>query len=173
MIKVDYSRCTGCRRCEVACAFFHTGRIDRQKSRIKVLNIYEIGLDGPVVCNQCEERYCMRCPDKALSLGDRGQVILSPTVCTLCGICEKLCPIGALEIHEDIVYVCDLCGGKPQCIEACSEGAIIFVQTHPLQAPSLSEAFKKNKKKNPSQKREWFLKEQGSKIREKWRARHA
>lgn len=171
MIKVDLAKCTGCRRCEVACAFFHTGRINRQKSRIKVLSLYELGLDGPVVCNQCRERYCMRCPDDAMSLGKDGQVIVSPTVCTLCEICEKLCPIGAIEIHDDIVYVCDLCGGKPKCLEACSEGAIEFIQQK--QSPSLSEVFKKTKRKNASQKRQWFLKKQGEKIRMKWRARHA
>jgi len=173
MIKVDLTKCTGCRRCEVACTFFHTGRINRQKSRIKVLSLYELGLDGPVVCNQCQERYCMRCPDNAMSLGKDGQVIVSPTVCTLCEICEKLCPIGAIEIHDDIVYVCDLCGGKPKCLGACSEDAIEFIQQTQTQSPSLSGVFKKTKRKNASQKRQWFLKEQGGKIRKKWRERHA
>lgn len=173
MIKVNWEKCTGCRRCEVACAFFHTGRVNRQKSRIKVLNLYELGLDGPVVCNQCQERFCMRCPDNALSLGKDGQVIVSPTVCTLCEICEKLCPIGAIEIYDDIVYVCDLCGGKPKCIDVCSEGAIEYVQVPQIQKPSLAEVFKKTKRKNASQKRHWFLKAQGLTVRKKWGARHA
>jgi len=115
----------------------------------------------------------MRCPDNAMSLGKDGQIIVSPTVCTLCEICEKLCPIGAIEIHDDIVYVCDLCGGVPKCLEACSEGAIEFIQQNQAQSASLSQAFKKTKRKNASQKRQWFLKEQGSEIRKKWRTRHA
>lgn len=115
----------------------------------------------------------MRCPDNAMSLGKDGQVIVSPTVCTLCEICEKFCPIGAIEIHDDIVYVCDLCGGKPKCIEACSEGAIEFNRQNQTRSPSLSEVFKRTKRKNASQKRQSFLKEQGVEIRKKWRARHA
>ncbi len=138
-----------------------------------MLNLYELGLDGPIVCNQCHERYCMRCPDNAMSLGKNGQVVISPTVCTLCGICEKLCPIGAIEIYDELVYVCDLCGGKPKCIEVCSERAIEFIQQRQAQSPSLSEAFEKTKRKNASQKRRWFLKEQGLKLRKKWSSRHA
>jgi len=56
MIRVDLSRCTGCRRCEAACAFFHTGRINPELARLKVVHLYETGIDGPVVCQQCEER---------------------------------------------------------------------------------------------------------------------
>ena len=173
MIRIDLEKCTGCRRCETACAFFHTGRINREKSRVKVLNLYEIGLDGPVLCNQCQERYCLRCPDKALSIGELGQVVVSPTVCTLCEVCVKLCPIGAVEIFEDIVYVCDLCGGKPKCFEACTEGAISFVTEERINPESLSSFAEETKGMNPSQKRHAYLNRQGVQLRKKWRARFA
>ena len=68
-IEVDLNVCTGCKKCEVACAFFHTGRVGNRLARIKVLNLYEIGIDGPVVCLQCEEKFCLQCPVGALSLG--------------------------------------------------------------------------------------------------------
>lgn len=173
MIRVELSKCTGCRRCETACAFFHSGRINRQKSRIKVLNLYEIGLDGPILCVQCEERYCLHCPEYAMTLGGQGQVVVSPTVCTLCGVCEKLCPIGAVEIFEDIVYVCDLCGGNPKCVEACTEGAITYKRIPQQHPPSLASAAAKTKKMNPSQKRHAYLQNQGAGLRDKWRMRHA
>ena len=67
MIQVDLYKCTGCRRCEAACAFFHTGRINPSLARIKVTLLYESGLDGPVVCQQCQERYCLKCPEEALT----------------------------------------------------------------------------------------------------------
>ena len=44
MIRVDLSRCTGCRRCEAACAFFHTGRINPELARLKVIHLYETGV---------------------------------------------------------------------------------------------------------------------------------
>lgn len=171
MIKVDLNKCTGCRRCEVACSFFHTGKISSRLARIKVLNLYETGIDGPVVCVQCEERYCLKCPENALSLGPQGQVVASPTVCTLCGVCEKACPIGAVEIFNGIVHVCDLCGGRPKCVDACTEGAVVFVEDE--NGPSLEVFWKKTRKMDPGQKRLFYLKKQGVSLRAKWSRKHA
>lgn len=171
MIRIDLSKCTGCRRCELACSFFHSGRINRHLSRIKVLNLYEQGIDAPVACVQCQERYCLQCPEKALSLGPQGQIIVAPTVCTLCGVCEKNCPVGAIEIFEGIVYVCDLCGGNPKCVEACTEGALIHDPGKEL--PSLDTYRKKNRHKNPSEKRYAYLKDQTNQVRKQWRKRDA
>lgn len=171
MIHVDLHKCTGCKKCEVACAFFHTGKVSNRLARIKVLNLYELGIDGPVVCIQCEEKYCLKCPEEALSLGSLGQIIVSPTVCTLCGVCEKACPMGAIEIYENIVYVCDLCGGKPRCVEACTEGAITFAEGK--HGPSLDSIQKETNKKSPNQKRLYYLKKLGASLREKWSRKHA
>ena len=171
MIKVDLTKCTGCRRCETACAFFHTGRVNHHLSRIKVLNLYETGIDGPVVCVQCQERYCLLCPVDALSIGAMGQVVASPTVCTLCGSCEKNCPIGAIEIANEIVYVCDLCGGKPKCVEACTEKAIVFDEDG--ERPSLAKIKAETKKMNPSQKRQFYLNRLGMEVRKQWRKKSA
>ena len=172
MIQVDLNQCTGCKKCEVACAFFHTGKISNHLARIKVLNLYEFGVDGPVVCIQCRERYCMVCPAEALILGPGGQVIISPTMCNLCEACEKACPIGAIEIFGEIVYVCDLCGGKPKCVESCTEGAISFVRED-VERPSLATIKKKTKKMSPGQKRQFYLSEQGDELRKKWIPKHA
>jgi carbon-monoxide dehydrogenase iron sulfur subunit len=172
LIKVDLKKCTGCRKCEVACAFFHTGKVGNRLARIKVLNLYERGIDGPVVCIHCEEKYCLNCPEDALILGSLGQVIVSPTVCSLCGVCEKACPIGALEIFDGIVYVCDLCGGTPKCVEACTEKAITY-QKNAGKRASLSEVKKRTKKMNTSQKRQYFLKGMGTVLRDKWSRKNA
>jgi Fe-S-cluster-containing hydrogenase component 2 len=139
---------------------------------MKVLNIYEIGIDGPVACIQCRERYCDCCPERAISIGSLGQVIVSATLCTVCGVCEIACPIGAIEIFNDIVYVCDLCGGRPRCIEACTEGAIRY-ETGAKTSPSLADLKKKTKRMNPSQKRYFYLKNLSSEVRTKWRRGHA
>jgi len=167
MIQIDMSKCTGCRRCETACAFFHTGRTSHRLSRIKVLNIYETGIDGPLVCCQCQERYCLGCPEKALSLGSLGQVISSPTLCLLCGTCEKGCPIGALEIFDGFVYVCDLCGGKPKCVEACTEKAIFLIDEK--GKASLADIKSEAAGMNPSHKRRLYISKLGKDIRRKWR----
>ena len=126
MIKTDIGKCTGCRSCETTCSFYHSGAINRNASRIKVEHVYNTGVDGPAVCVQCKERYCMDCPADAIQLGENGQIVVIPTLCILCGKCEKSCPIGAIEIFNDIVYVCDLCGGSPRCVDACTENAISY-----------------------------------------------
>jgi len=164
MIIIDISKCSGCRRCEVHCSFFRSGKIGRSGARIKVVKIEEQGLDFPVVCRQCRERYCSRCP--AITIGDLGQVIVSPTLCTSCGGCEKLCPIGAIELYEGIPYVCDLCGGEPRCVQSCTLGAIAFDP----QAESISlKEFKKEKHVlNPEEKRMQYAEAMSKPLREQW-----
>ena len=139
---------------------------------MKVMNLYEIGIDGPAVCNQCQERYCNCCPEEAINTGSLGQVDVSSTLCNLCGACEKACPIGAIEIFNDFVYVCDLCGGRPRCVEACTEGAITF-KNKSRKRTSLAIFRKETKKMNPSQKRHFYLKNLGLEVRKKWRKKNA
>jgi carbon-monoxide dehydrogenase iron sulfur subunit len=172
LILFDLSKCTGCRKCEVMCAFFHSGKVGHSLARIKVINLYQLGIDGPVACRQCQERYCLKCPEDALTLGPLGQVVVSPTVCTLCQACEKACPVGAIEIFENIVYVCDLCGGKPKCVEACTEGAITFME-NAGGGLSLASIKKETSKMTPGQKRQFYIKREGAKLREKWSHKHA
>ncbi len=167
MIRIDLARCTGCRRCEVACAFARSGRVGRGLARIKVVQIYEQGLDGPVACRQCRERYCLRCPEDAISVGSLGQIIVSQTACNLCGACEKNCPIGALELHRDFVVVCDLCGGRPACVGACTEGAIVF-EPGPAEALSLGSYKKESRGLDPGEKRLRFVEREGRAVRLKW-----
>jgi carbon-monoxide dehydrogenase iron sulfur subunit len=69
MITLELARCSGCSRCEVSCSFFHSGKVGRSGARIKVVKIEDIGIDYPVVCQQCRERYCTQCPEKAIEVG--------------------------------------------------------------------------------------------------------
>ena len=167
MIQVDISRCTGCRMCETTCATYHTSRVNRNMARINVVNLFQTGIDGPIVCLQCKERYCMDCPSDAIRLGKQGQVIISPTLCTLCGKCERNCPIGAIKIFNNIVYVCDLCGGSPRCVESCTEGVISYTQE--IKEPSLANFKNLSKNLNPSEKQMQYIETLGREVRKKWR----
>jgi Fe-S-cluster-containing hydrogenase component 2 len=168
MIEVDLARCAGCRSCETACSFFRSGRVGRIISRIRVINSYESGIDGPVACVQCAERYCLNCPESALTLGPLGQVVASPTRCRACGKCARRCPIGAIELHRGIVYVCDLCGGRPRCVQACSLGAITF-STRKGEAISLAEQRARVRRLNPSERRAEYVKVISASVRSAWR----
>lgn len=160
MIRIEVSKCTGCRSCETACAFYHSGKVGGSISRIRITNIFERGIDGPVVCQGCRERYCLSCPDKALKKGELGQIVYSPSLCTQCKKCEAKCPIGAIEVFNDIVYVCDLCGGRPKCVEACTEGAISFLPEE-ADTVTLKAVRKETSKMNPGERRHHYVKRAG------------
>lgn len=169
MITLDPAKCSGCSRCQVHCSFFHSGKIGRGGARIKVVKFEETGIDYPVVCQQCRERYCTKCPEHAIDIGPLGQVIVSPTLCTVCGTCEIMCPIGAIEIYEEIPLVCDLCGGDPSCVRACTLDAVRF-DAGAVEEVSLKK-FKKNSRNiGPEQKRVRFARSVCRGLREKWTA---
>lgn len=167
MLVIDPNKCSGCRRCEIHCSFYHSGKTGYSGARIKVEKVETIGLDFPVVCHQCREHYCTRCPQEAISITDRGSIEVSPTLCDLCGACEKLCPIGAIEIYNDIPHVCDLCGGSPRCVEACKMGAIEYV-AGTQRTISLALVKKRSKNKHPALKRFEYALQGSETLRDNW-----
>lgn len=167
MLILDPARCSGCRRCETHCSFYHSGKTGHMGARIKVEKIEKVGIDFPVVCLQCREHYCTKCPQNAISITERGSIEVSPTLCNLCGACEKLCPIGAIEIYNEIPYVCDLCGGNPKCIEACEMG-VISLAPEIRQTISLAGHRNATKKMNPAEKRFFYATMRSEEIRATW-----
>ncbi len=167
MITLELDKCSGCSRCEVNCTFFHSGRIGRSAARIKVVKIEALGIDYPVVCQQCREQYCTRCPENAIEIGPLGQVIVSPTLCTACGTCEIMCPIGAIELFEEIPRVCDLCGGDPRCVKACTLGAIHY-EPDVKGTVSLKEFKKGSRNLGPEEKRLRYALASAKDLREQW-----
>lgn len=172
MICVDVSKCTGCKRCETACAFFHTEQVSNHLSRIKVLNLYESGVDSPVVCQQCTECFCINeCPNDALSIGSNGEILVDMDACSLCFSCEEACPIGAIQLFKEQVFVCNLCSGDPECIKACTEEALsLDSQSGEI---SLSEFKNDSVILTPSQKRFEYVRKQGIELRKAWRENRA
>lgn len=126
-------------------------------------------MDAPVVCQHCRERYCLACPEGALTLGALGQVVVSPTLCSECGACTRACPIGAIEPVDAVAFVCDLCGGRPRCVEACTQGAIAY---GPEASGTVSlAAFKPGSERlAPSRKRAQFVRAHGEAVRSSWGA---
>lgn len=167
MLVIDPNKCSGCRRCETHCSFYHSGKTGHLGARIKVEKIEDLGIDFPVVCHQCREHYCTKCPENAISITKRGSIEVSPTLCYLCGACEKLCPIGAIEIYNEIPHVCDLCGGSPRCVEACEMGAITY-EPDTGQSISLETFKKKTKKMAPAKKRYVYALQASKQIRKNW-----
>jgi len=119
-IKITKEKCSGCHLCEMVCSLFHLGRLNIEKSAIRVeRDDLDSSLNTPVVCRQCGKMKCLEkeevdeATEKNSFLWDKGRV--------------KACPFKALSAFEDAAYHCDLCGGDPQCTKVCTPGAITVV----------------------------------------------
>jgi len=128
----DYSRCTGCRRCEIVCSLSHEGKIWPEASRVRVFMLVP-GVEIPHLCTQCPDYPCVDvCPVDALSINKETEaVIVDKEKCTACGKCVDACPGKIPYMHptENYAVICDLCGGKPKCVEACAEGGWYALET--------------------------------------------
>jgi anaerobic carbon-monoxide dehydrogenase iron sulfur subunit len=167
MLNLDPAKCSGCRRCEVHCSFFHSGRVGRSASRIKVVKIEDQGLDYPVVCQGCLERYCTECPVEAIRIGSAGEIQIDPELCTGCGTCESLCPVGAIELREESPLVCDLCSGDPRCVRACTMGALTF-EPGAKDVVSLRAFHEGSEGLSPEEKRIRFAQASFKNLRKRW-----
>jgi len=121
----DPSKCSGCRKCEIACSLFHEKCVWPEASRIRVFMLVP-GVEVPHFCVQCEDYPCVEaCLVNALSVSsETGAVLVDEGKCTGCGMCIKACPGKIPHLHptKNYILICDLCGGDPQCVKACQEG---------------------------------------------------
>jgi len=129
MIEHDSRKCVFCHLCEWVCSMRAVGQIKPTASAIRVTRSVRFGPIGFRVCDLCDGREvqaCIEaCPTEALTL-DGGVVKYVQEECTACLACVEACPIGAVawDAASEKVVICDLCGGKPLCIEWCPEDVL-------------------------------------------------
>jgi len=120
----NHLRCTGCRRCEIACSLHHEGRIWPEASRIRIFMPFP-GVEVIHLCAQCDDYPCVEaCPVEALRVDERTKAVLvDREKCTGCGACIEACPghIPFLHPGDGKATICDLCGGDPECVKVCVE----------------------------------------------------
>ncbi|MEA2022088.1 MAG: 4Fe-4S dicluster domain-containing protein [Candidatus Caldatribacteriota bacterium] len=127
---LDPLKCTGCRACEYACSFQHTGVFNPLDSRIEVSAFLEDLSFVPTLCLQCEKAYCVEvCPTPALTKNDQtGVVDFNKDKCIGCKQCIVACPWGSIKLNcvgKEIIK-CDNCDGDPACVKVCSAKALTF-----------------------------------------------
>ena len=127
--------CSGCRICELVCAIHHFGVNNPKKSAVRVIVTYPHPVVRmPIICSQCKVPVCAdACPVGALRRQD-DVVELDKDTCIACRKCMQACPFGAIFAHEDqdSPIKCDLCGGRPQCVEKCPKGALRLIPEQAL-----------------------------------------
>jgi len=120
--------CTGCQACELVCSLSHEGTSSPGLSRIQVKKWGEIAVNMPIVCQHCTEAPCIAiCPTRARKRIPETQAVITDSHwCVGCKSCIYACPFGAPVIHpvSHKTMTCDLCDGKPLCVDACTVGAL-------------------------------------------------
>ena len=135
VLEIVPERCTGCRQCELACAWVQTGTFQPTRSVIRVHVFDEQASFAPYTCFQCTEAWCMHaCPVNAIDVDEQtGAKIVLDEACVGCKLCVIACPFGTVffEKESEKASKCDLCAGDPACAHACPTGAIRFAETDP------------------------------------------
>ena len=121
--KITAKECVGCRICELVCSLRHFEAINPRRARIRVYRLED--RDRIETCRFCTDPECVKaCPTGAMHL-EEGRAVHDREKCVLCGSCLEACPIpGSLQIFEDELLKCDLCGGDPQCVKFCPTDAL-------------------------------------------------
>lgn len=120
----DFDRCSGCRRCELACSLYHEGWMWPEASRVRIFMPFP-GLEIPHLCAQCDDYPCVTsCPVEALSIDDQTTAVLVDREnCTSCSACIDACPgtVPFLHPRDNKAAICNLCNGEPECAKVCEE----------------------------------------------------
>jgi len=123
-------KCKGCRYCEMACALKHEKAFNPKKARIRTKRQDLPERTSVTYCRHCPEPECLEaCPVGALTKDtETGIVTVNINECTGCGQCVDACEYEAIYLHpgSGLAIKCDLCGGDPECVKSCPEGALKY-----------------------------------------------
>lgn len=89
-----------------------------------------------LACSLKKEGECRPAVARLHVVKDDWEAIELPIVCDQCGKCAKVCPIDAIYLNSDGVYIVDeaKCDGCGDCIDVCPEGVIFL---HPETGKSI------------------------------------
>ncbi|MEW5717991.1 MAG: 4Fe-4S dicluster domain-containing protein [Chloroflexota bacterium] len=139
IIRVDPTRCTDCRLCEIYCSLHQEGEVNPTRARIHIRRDESRKLLAPIACPPCDEKKCVAaCPEPgALAISPQtGAVSIVEARCTGCSKCIAACDIGAIRFlrragrgknSKAVALKCNQCDGDPVCVRVCAPKALEYV----------------------------------------------
>jgi anaerobic carbon-monoxide dehydrogenase iron sulfur subunit len=132
VLMINPDKCTGCRNCELACSFAHEHQFRPGATRVHAFTWEREGVSVPMMCQQCDDAACVRvCPTGAMhrSATVANLVEWDAKACLRCKLCTVACPFGnaRYDAAASSIFRCDTCGGDPECVKFCPNGALVFV----------------------------------------------
>jgi benzoyl-CoA reductase subunit BamC len=134
-IKVDTSKCVGCRACEIACSAFHAipkySSVNAARSRIMVVMDEFRDIFVPIRAGEYTQAEC----------NGRNRYVIDGKEYDECTFCPASCPSrGAFrEPDSGLPLKCDMCESdppleKPMCVDACTFGALTYEEREVVRA---------------------------------------
>ena len=146
----DYTKCHGCRECEIACATVSGLRTASCRPRLKAITWDIDGWGVSIGCQHCQDPPCMGvCPKEAIYRDEKlKRVMVDYDSCIGCRMCVAACPFGAMEYDPEAkcVIKCDLCDGDPMCAKLCAYDAIRYIEEKEACAAKMIVVAEKIKK---------------------------
>src|SRR4030042_3948380 len=136
----DFSRCTGCMACVVACMDQNDLPADgpsfRQVTKMETGKYPSAQLHFvSLACFHCSDAPCMNvCPKGAIFRdADDGVIHVDENLCIGCRACAMVCPFGAPRFYPgEKMRKCNFCvdrvthGMEPACVHTCTTKALGF-----------------------------------------------
>lgn len=141
ILVTEPKNCNGCSLCLLVCSMVKSGARNPARARIRILRLEGRERYLPVICQHCQDAPCMAvCPREAIYRdSELNRVMVDYERCISCRMCSAACPFGAIGFDEERqrVFKCDLCGGKPLCVNYCFPRALDFREDYRLPNPRL------------------------------------
>ena len=147
VITIDYTKCTGCRICEMSCSLANAEECNSFVSRIRSIRHIDDGKihNAPMLCHNCTHPPCEdSCPTGATQRDpETGAMVVDPDLCIGCKGCVFACPFGAcfMDTYTDKAFRCDQCKGDPICVKMCPHTVLSYIRQSALN-------IKQKRKKN-------------------------